>query len=200
MIQRLPWSSRWGRWSLRARDPKTTQGRHCASTPISSRNLVSTSDFGIQTQNIIDDCNDKFPIRLEGLSYSHGQFSSYEQLSILMLGKIVLTGAKVGANFFHGSISIGWHEHPSQLHPCQVREEIYTAFNTIYTVLCESCKPWVFATSQHPVWIPFIAISRRLTYVRCCWWCLVSISCVNVVAFATFSGSWPQQHTYSMRK
>ncbi|KAG8709079.1 TATA-box-binding protein [Ceratobasidium sp. 394] len=70
----------------------------------------------------------KFPIRREGLAYTHGQFSSYEPelfpgliyrtlkpkvvLLIFVSGKIMLTGAKV-------------------------HEEIYTAFNTIYTVLCE---------------------------------------------------------------
>lgn len=83
-------------------------------------------------QNIVGSCDVKFPIRLEGLAYSHGQFSSYEPelfpgliyrmlkpkvvLLIFVSGKIVLTGAKV-------------------------REEIYTAFNTIYTVLCEFRKP-----------------------------------------------------------
>ena len=29
-------------------------------------------------QNIVGSCDVKFPIRLEGLAYSHGQFSSYE--------------------------------------------------------------------------------------------------------------------------
>ncbi|KAK0476949.1 TATA-box binding protein, partial [Armillaria novae-zelandiae] len=69
---------------------------------------------------------------LEGLAYSHRQFSSYEpelfpgfiyhmikpkvMLLTFVSGKIVLTGAKV-------------------------QEEIYTAFNTIYTVLCEFRKP-----------------------------------------------------------
>ncbi|KIY48329.1 TATA-box binding protein, partial [Fistulina hepatica ATCC 64428] len=83
-------------------------------------------------QNIVGSCDVKFPIRLEGLAYSHGQFSSYEPelfpgliyrmikpkvvLLIFVSGKIVLTGAKV-------------------------REEIYAAFNTIYTVLCEFRKP-----------------------------------------------------------
>lgn len=33
-------------------------------------------DFKIQ--NIVGSCDVKFPIRLEGLAYSHGQFSSYE--------------------------------------------------------------------------------------------------------------------------
>ncbi|TBU26045.1 hypothetical protein BD309DRAFT_927209 [Dichomitus squalens] len=88
------------------------------------------SEFKIQ--NIVGSCDVKFPIRLEGLAYSHGQFSSYEPelfpgliyrmikpkvvLLIFVSGKIVLTGAKV-------------------------REEIYTAFNTIYTVLVEFRKP-----------------------------------------------------------
>ncbi|KAI0263722.1 hypothetical protein BC834DRAFT_290018 [Gloeopeniophorella convolvens] len=91
------------------------------------------SEFKIQ--NIVGSCDVKFPIRLEGLAYSHGQFSSYEPelfpgliyrmikpkvvLLIFVSGKIVLTGAK----------------------RVKVREEIYTAFNTIYTVLCEFRKP-----------------------------------------------------------
>src|ERR1700758_1818261 len=33
-------------------------------------------DFKIQ--NIVGSCDVKFPIRLEGLAYSHGAFSSYE--------------------------------------------------------------------------------------------------------------------------
>ncbi|KAF8919412.1 hypothetical protein CPB85DRAFT_1373249 [Mucidula mucida] len=57
------------------------------------------SEFRIQ--KIVGSCDVKFPIRLEGLAYLHGQFSSYES---------------------------------------EVREEIYTAFNTIYTVLCEFRK------------------------------------------------------------
>lgn len=88
------------------------------------------SEFKIQ--NIVGSCDVKFPIRLEGLAYSHGTFSSYEPelfpgliyrmiapkvvLLIFVSGKIVLTGAKV-------------------------REEIYQAFNRIYTVLCEFRKP-----------------------------------------------------------
>jgi transcription initiation factor TFIID TATA-box-binding protein len=34
------------------------------------------SEFKIQ--NIVGSCDVKFPIRLEGLTYSHSQFSSYE--------------------------------------------------------------------------------------------------------------------------
>ncbi|PVG02585.1 TBP-domain-containing protein [Serendipita vermifera] len=83
-------------------------------------------------QNIVGSCDVKFPIRLEGLHYGHGNFSSYEPelfpgliyrmfkpkvvLLIFVSGKIVLTGAKV-------------------------REEIYTAFNVIYPVLREYKKP-----------------------------------------------------------
>ena len=71
-------------------------------------------------------CDVKFPIRLEGLVLTHGQFSSYEPelfpgliyrmvkprivLLIFVSGKVVLTGAKV-------------------------REEIYEAFDNIYPIL-----------------------------------------------------------------
>lgn len=100
-------------------------------------------------QNIVGSCDVRFPIRLEGLAFAHQAFSSYEPevglavlfdkhcgelpgvltlhlqlfpgliyrmikpkvvLLIFVSGKIVITGAKV-------------------------REEIYTAFNQIYTVL-----------------------------------------------------------------
>ncbi|KAL9251394.1 TATA-box-binding protein-like protein [Drosera capensis] len=86
-------------------------------------------DFKIQ--NIVGSCDVKFPIRLEGLAFSHGAFSSYEPelfpgliyrmkqpkivLLIFVSGKIVLTGAKV-------------------------REETYTAFENIYPVLTEFRK------------------------------------------------------------
>ena len=60
-------------------------------------------------------------------------------LLIFVSGKIVLTGAKVGANFspYHliNPLTRVLITSP------QVREEIYTAFNTIYTVLCEFRKP-----------------------------------------------------------
>lgn len=87
------------------------------------------TDFKIQ--NIVGSCDVKFPIRLEGLAYAHGTFSSYEPelfpgliyrmvkpkivLLIFVSGKIVLTGAK--------------H-----------REEIYKAFEAIYPVLSEYRK------------------------------------------------------------
>jgi len=88
------------------------------------------TDFKIQ--NIVGSCDVKFPIRLEGLAYSHGHFSSYEPelfpgliyrmvkpkivLLIFVSGKIVLTGAKV-------------------------RQEIYDAFEAIYPVLTAFRKP-----------------------------------------------------------
>lgn len=81
-------------------------------------------DFKIQ--NMVGSCDVKFPIRLEGLVLTHGQFSSYEPelfpgliyrmvkprivLLIFVSGKVVLTGAKV-------------------------REEIYDAFDNIYPIL-----------------------------------------------------------------
>ncbi|KAI5957563.1 SPT15 [Candida theae] len=87
------------------------------------------TDFKIQ--NIVGSCDVKFPIRLEGLAFSHGTFSSYEPelfpgliyrmvkpkivLLIFVSGKIVLTGAKQ-------------------------REEIYAAFEAIYPVLSEFRK------------------------------------------------------------
>lgn len=87
------------------------------------------TDFKIQ--NIVGSTDVKFPIRLEGLAYGHGNFSSYEPelfpgliyrmvqpkivLLIFVSGKIVLTGAKV-------------------------RKEIYDAFERIYPVLTEFKK------------------------------------------------------------
>jgi len=86
-------------------------------------------DFKIQ--NIVGSTDVKFPVRLEGLAYSHSHSSSYEPelfpgliyrmvkpkvvLLIFVSGKIVLTGAKM-------------------------REDIYMAFNNIYPVLAEFKK------------------------------------------------------------
>lgn len=82
-------------------------------------------------QNIVGSCDVKFPIRLEGLAYTHGYFCSYEPelfpgliyrmkqpkivLLIFVSGKVVLTGAK--------------H-----------RDEIYQAFEQIYPTLKEFRK------------------------------------------------------------
>lgn len=82
-------------------------------------------------QNMVGSCDVKFPIRLEGLAFSHGHFSSYEPelfpgliyrmvkpkvvLLIFVSGKVVLTGAKL-------------------------REDLHDAFNNIYPVLTEFRK------------------------------------------------------------
>ncbi|KAJ7349133.1 TBP-domain-containing protein [Mycena albidolilacea] len=121
---------------MRIRDPKTT-ALIFASGKMVVTSAKSEDDSRLASRKYArtvqkPSCNVKFPIRLEGLACSHGQFSSYEPelfpgliyrmikpkvvLLIFVSGKIVLTGAKV----------------------C---EEIYTAFNTIYTVLCEFRKP-----------------------------------------------------------
>ncbi|KAJ7802882.1 hypothetical protein B0H14DRAFT_2890674, partial [Mycena olivaceomarginata] len=103
---------------MRVRDPKTT-ALIFASGKIVYARIVQKLDFDakfseFKIQNIVGSV--KFPIRLEGLAYSHGQFSSYElevgvfsiflfmkrlpqlfpaQSLIFVSGKIVLTGAKV---------------------------------------------------------------------------------------------------------
>ncbi|PSR81929.1 hypothetical protein PHLCEN_2v6224, partial [Hermanssonia centrifuga] len=46
------------------------------------------SEFKIQ--NIVGSCDVKFPIRLEGLAYSHGQFSSYEPEVLIGNNMIIL--------------------------------------------------------------------------------------------------------------
>jgi hypothetical protein len=163
------------------------------------------SEFKIQ--NIVGSCDVKFPIRLEGLAYSHGQFSSYEpEVSIFSpfsYPKYLISVAVVpGTHLPHDQTKSGvahlrvredcldWckgvYPFPTQSeqphivrrgiacprssldaglfgsfsqfldssgsglnrpltflvsHGPQVREEIYTAFNTIYTVLCEFRKP-----------------------------------------------------------
>lgn len=86
-------------------------------------------DFKIQ--NVVASTDVKFPIRLEGLAFSHGMFCSYEPelfpgliyrmvepkvvLLIFVSGKVVLTGAKR-------------------------REDVYSAFEKIYPVLGEFRK------------------------------------------------------------
>ncbi|KAK0575250.1 hypothetical protein LWI29_035984 [Acer saccharum] len=90
---------------------------------------VKFQDFKIH--NIVGSCDVKFPVRLEGLSFSHCAFSNYEPeifpglvyrmkqpkvtLLIFVSGKVVITGAKV-------------------------REETYAAFENIYPVLTEFRK------------------------------------------------------------
>ena len=72
-------------------------------------------------------------------------------LLIFVSGKLVLTGAKVIVVFIPSDIHYPARVPRSHVDACcadafllpfiQVREEIYTAFNTIYTVLCEFRGP-----------------------------------------------------------
>ncbi|KAL0029866.1 hypothetical protein WJX77_004460 [Trebouxia sp. C0004] len=132
---------------IRIREPKTTalvfaSGKMVVTGAKSEKNsetaakkfakIVKQCDFpdvkfqDFKLQNIVGSCDVKFPIRLEGLAYAHGLFSSYEPelfpgliyrmkvpkivLLIFVSGKVVLTGAKF-------------------------KEEIYQAFEQIYPVL-----------------------------------------------------------------
>ncbi|KAG6484527.1 hypothetical protein ZIOFF_053046 [Zingiber officinale] len=139
---------------MRIREPKTTalifaSGKMVSILFFYARIIqklgfpAKFKDFKIQ--NIVGSCDAKFPIRLEGLSYSHGAFCSYEPelfpgliyrmkqpkivLLIFVSGKIVITGAKV-------SFAMAFSIPPS----FQVRDETYTAFENIYPVLTEFRK------------------------------------------------------------
>lgn len=59
------------------------------------------SEFKIQ--NIVGSCDVKFPIRLEGLAYSHGQFSSYEPEVSVPCVRLTIV-ANVFAQLFPGLI------------------------------------------------------------------------------------------------
>jgi transcription initiation factor TFIID TATA-box-binding protein len=127
----------------RSEDDATLAARKFAKIIQKLDNPVVFKDFKIQ--NIVGSCDVKFPIRLEGLSYTHQMFSSYEPelfpgliyrmkspkvvLLIFVSGKVVLTGAKK-------------------------REEIYEAFETIYPVLQQFRKgdvqPAPQAASRQP--------------------------------------------------
>jgi transcription initiation factor TFIID TATA-box-binding protein len=90
---------------------------------------VAMREFKIQ--NVVGSCDVGFPIRLEGLAYSHGKFSSYEPelfpglvyrmvspkivLLIFVSGKVVLTGGKQ-------------------------KDSVLQAFNKMYPVLLEFRK------------------------------------------------------------
>eukprot|EP00040_Diaphanoeca_grandis_P005920 m.35106 g.35106 ORF g.35106 m.35106 type:complete len:254 (-) comp17085_c2_seq1:129-890(-) len=90
---------------------------------------VKFKEFKIQ--NMVGSCDVKFPIRLEGLHYNYQEFSQYEPemfpgliykmlepkvaLLIFVSGKVVITGAKS-------------------------RQDIYTAFENIYSPLMEFRK------------------------------------------------------------
>lgn len=94
----IPRTKRFAAVIMRIRDPKTTalifaSGKMVVTgakseddSRLASRKYARIvqklgfdakfSEFKIQ--NIVGSCDVKFPIRLEGLAYSHGQFSSYE--------------------------------------------------------------------------------------------------------------------------
>lgn len=101
-------------------------------------------------QNVVGSCDVGFPIRLEGLAYSHGKFSSYEPelfpglvyrmvspkivILIFVSGKVVLTGGKD-------------------------KDSILLAFNRMYPVLLEFRKQ-VLAPAPPPIPVPFATISN----------------------------------------
>lgn len=104
-------------------------------------------------QNIVGSCDVRFPIRLEGLAYSHSLFCTYEPelfpgliyrmiqpkivLLIFVSGKVVLTGAKK-------------------------REEIYEAFETIYPVLREFRKGDAVAAPEEGEEAPALSDAEAL--------------------------------------
>ena len=136
---------------MRIRDPKTTalifaSGKMVVTGAKSEQaSKLASQKFGriisklgfptkfeeFKVQNIVSSCDAKFNIRLEGLSFEHSNFCSYEPelfpgliyrmvnpkivLLIFVSGKIVLTGAKK-------------------------REDIYQAFENIYPVLTQFKK------------------------------------------------------------
>ncbi|TKY65707.1 TATA-box-binding protein [Spatholobus suberectus] len=143
---------------MRMREPKTTalifaSGKMVCTGAKSEQQSKLAARKDLKIQNIVGSCDVKFPIRLEGLAYSHGAFSSYEPelfpgliyrmkqpkivLLIFVSGKIVLTGAKV-------------------------RDETYTAFENIYPVLTE------FRKNQQ--WYGSGSISIGIRYTCCNPW------------------------------
>ncbi|XP_068341083.1 TATA-box-binding protein 2-like isoform X2 [Pyrus communis] len=135
---------------MRITEPKTTalifaSGNMVCTGAKSEEQSKLAARKRFEIRNIVASCDVKFPIRLEGLAYSHGAFSSYEPeifpgliyrmkmeqkepqesevpkkkknvvLLIFVSGKIVITGAKV-------------------------REDTYKAFENMYPVLTEFRK------------------------------------------------------------
>lgn len=134
----------------RSEEAATLAARKFAKIIQKLDNPVVFKDFKIQ--NIVGSTDVKFPIRLEGLSYTHSIFCSYEPelfpgliyrmkqpkvvLLIFVSGKVVLTGAKK-------------------------REEIYEAFETIYPVLQQFKKGGMDPppSSPAPAQAPTLAIA-----------------------------------------
>ncbi|TXG66296.1 hypothetical protein EZV62_007571 [Acer yangbiense] len=110
-------------------------------------------DFKIQ--NIVGSCDVKFPIRLEGLAYSHGAFSSliiavHCLLFILSLWTYtVFADAQYEPELFPGLIYrmkqpkivlLIFVSGKIVITGAKVRDETYTAFENIYPVLTEFRK------------------------------------------------------------
>eukprot|EP00656_Telonema_subtile_P003416 TRINITY_DN11564_c0_g1_i3.p1 TRINITY_DN11564_c0_g1~~TRINITY_DN11564_c0_g1_i3.p1 ORF type:complete len:137 (+),score=21.44 TRINITY_DN11564_c0_g1_i3:171-581(+) len=136
---------------MRIRDPKTTalifsSGKMvCTGAKSEEQSKIAARKYAriiqklgyaaqfkeFKIQNIVGSVDVKFPIRLEGLAFAHGHYSSYEPelfpgliyrmkrpkivLLIFVSGKVVLTGAKE-------------------------RSQTYEAFENIYPVLTEYRK------------------------------------------------------------
>ncbi|KAB1227722.1 TATA-box-binding protein [Morella rubra] len=116
-------------------------------------------DFKIQ--NIVGSCDVKFPIRLEGLAYSHGAFSSFARETF---DRVIFVADKAGASvkiwapalpvLYEPELFPGLIYRMKQpkivllifvsgkivLTGAKVRDETYTAFENIYPVLTEFRK------------------------------------------------------------
>ena len=112
----------------------------------------------------------KFPIKLEGLAFAHAMFANYEPelfpgliyrmkqpkvvLLIFVSGKVVLTGAKVRRHrLLIASRMQVWGS--TSLPPLwQTRDDVYTAFESIYPVLTEFRKVERGAVAAAPMALP----------------------------------------------
>src|SRR5277367_1748676 len=101
-------------------------------------------DFKIQ--NIVGSCDVKFPIRLEGLAYSHGMFSS---VLFFFYFRGLVANDQYEPELFPGLIYrmvnpkivlLIFVSGKIVLTGAKVREEIYRAFESIYPVLSEFRK------------------------------------------------------------
>ncbi|RUS23060.1 TBP-domain-containing protein [Endogone sp. FLAS-F59071] len=111
------------------------------------------TDFKIQ--NIVGSCDVKFPIRLEGLAYSHGHFSSVSNWWCIADADtqsvyVFLPMPQYEPELFPGLIYrmvkpkivlLIFVSGKIVLTGAKVREEIYQAFQAIYPVLTEFRKP-----------------------------------------------------------
>lgn len=142
-------------------------------------------------QNIVGSCDVKFPIRLEGIAYSHGYFATYEPelfpgliyrmkqpkivLLIFVSGKVVLTGGWVlltgafiesalqggGGSGLEGRRG-GWFERRGRTDQAGGLEQ-------------ESCVcNWQMCDTQKAACLS--SMGRRVSGLRrCCWGCMHTI-------------------------